>query len=74
MALNSSEDIYLSTVRNFSVGDLAGKDEDIFTFNASSLGSDTSGSYGNQLLFDGSDYDLESRDIFGLDLAIGTLV
>lgn len=74
VALNESEDLYLSTLGSFSVNGLTGTEDDVLAFAPSSLGSNTSGSYGDQLLFDGSDYGLDSQNIFGLDLAIGTLV
>ncbi|MEZ4511881.1 MAG: Ig-like domain-containing protein [Chloroflexota bacterium] len=46
-------DIYLTTTGDFNAGGLTGKDEDIFRFVPSSLGSSTAGSYG-PILFDGS--------------------
>lgn len=45
--------IFLTTTGDFSAGGLTGKDEDIFRFAPSSLGSSTAGSYG-PILFDGS--------------------
>ena len=46
-------DIFLTTTGDFNAGGLTGKDEDVFRFVPSSLGSNTAGSYG-PVLFDGS--------------------
>ena len=47
-------DLYLTTTGDFSVTGLSGKDEDIFRFVPTSLGSNTAGSYDPDLFFDGS--------------------
>ena len=53
IALDASGNLVLSTLGSFSVLGLSGADEDLFRFAATSLGSNTSGSW--SLLFDGSD-------------------
>ena len=58
--------LLLSTVGNFSVGDLSEKDEDAFSFTPSSLGRETSGSFGDELFFDGSEFGF-TGDLSGID-------
>ena len=53
IALDAGGNLVLSTLGSFSVLGLSGADEDLFRFVATSLGSNTSGSW--SLLFDGSD-------------------
>src|SRR5262249_8472275 len=56
--------LYFSTLGKFTVPGLSGSDEDVFSFEPSSLGPDTAGSYGPGLALDGSLYGLAA---FGLD-------
>ena len=51
--------VSLSTRGSFSVTDLSGGDEDLFDFNYSSLGSNTSGTF--SMFFDGSDLGVASK-------------
>jgi len=67
LALDSTGKIYLSTRSDFSVSGLSGKDEDVFVFTPSSLGSSTSGTYARTLFFNGSAYGV-TGDIYGIDL------
>ncbi|MGK7913203.1 MAG: hypothetical protein AB4050_17250 [Synechococcus sp.] len=70
LTLDTGDRIVLSTQGNFSVRSLSGKDEDAFSFRASSTGSNTSGSFGPGLIFDGSQFSLGNNDISGLDRKI----
>jgi hypothetical protein len=71
---NSSEDIiglwvaangnlYLTTTGNFSVTGVSGANEDVFVFQPSSLGANTSGAYQSSLYLDGSAFGLASFSI-----------
>ena len=76
VSVTASGDLLLSTLGNFSVSGVSGKDEDILRFSPSSLGSNTSGSW--SLEFDGSDVglsDSSSEDVSGvwLDDATGNI-
>ncbi len=53
--------LVLSTNGSFSVNGASGRDEDLMVFNASSLGTNTSGSF--DLYFDGSDVEIKSEDL-----------
>lgn len=82
LAMSSSEDInalyiretggnptlYVSTTGSFSVTGLSGNNEDVFTFNPSSLGTTTSGTFGPGLAFDGSLYGLSAYNVDGIHL------
>ena len=67
LAVDATGEIYLSTRGSFSVSGLSGKDEDVFVFTPSSLGSSTSGTYAGTLFFNGSAYGV-SGDVYGIDL------
>lgn len=61
------ENIYLSTLGDFSVSGLSGADEDVFVCAASSVGSVTACDYSPALYFDGSTWGLESNDVDALN-------
>lgn len=65
IALDTTGRLVISTKGSFSVDNLSGKDEDLFVFNATSLGVETAGAW--ELYFDGSDIDLTkgSEDVNG---------
>ena len=60
------EQLLFSTTGNFAVEGLSGRDEDAFTFTPSLLGGETSGSFGNELFFDGSEVGF-TGDLSGID-------
>jgi hypothetical protein len=60
--------IYMSTVGSFSVTGISGRDEDVFVFEPSTLGSSTSGTFRPELYFDGSAYGF-GNDVGGLQVA-----
>ncbi len=68
LALDATGKIYLSSKGDFSVSGVSGRDEDVFVFTPSSLGSTTRGTFATTLFFDGSAYGLSSNDIYGIDL------
>ncbi len=75
ISIASNGDILISTNGSYNINGLAGDDEDILAFSATSLGSNTAGSF--SLYVDGSDIDLgdSSEDIKGLSaLSSGELV
>ncbi|MCA9995532.1 MAG: DUF11 domain-containing protein [Anaerolineales bacterium] len=65
--------LVLSTAGSWSVPGASGSDEDLFVFNATSLGLLTAGQF--EMLYDGSDVDMSSEDVNGawLDAATGDL-
>ncbi len=67
-AMDETGKIYLSMRNAFSVPQLSGANEDIFIFDPSQLGRDTSGTYDARLFFDGSAYGLTANDISALDV------
>ena len=76
IAITASGDLLISTTSGFTVPGVSGQDEDILRFSATSLGSNTSGSF--ELYFDGSDVGLNnssSEDVLGiwLDSASGDI-
>ncbi len=66
-------DLYFSTIGDLSAQGVTGKDEDIFKFTPTSLGTNTQGSIASSLYFDGSNYGLDANDIRALDLQVGNL-
>jgi pimeloyl-ACP methyl ester carboxylesterase len=60
--------LLISTLGSISVPGASGKDEDLFVFNASSLGTNTAGTW--EFYFDGSDVGLvdSTEDIWGVDV------
>ncbi|MFQ6026021.1 MAG: phytase [Dehalococcoidia bacterium] len=66
-AVGSAGEIYLTTASTFSVTGLSGNREDVFVFNATTLGSPTTGNYDATLFFDGSPQGLSSINVQGLD-------
>ena len=69
VALDSQGKIYLSTSGSFSVSEFSGADEDVFVFNPTSIGTNTTGEY-ESLFFDGSSYGVSHQDIRALDLSV----
>jgi hypothetical protein len=67
ISLNSSGQLVISTEGAFSVTGVSGQDEDLLTFNATSLGSVTSGSFA--MYFDGSDVGLSTTTDEDVDAA-----
>jgi Ca2+-binding RTX toxin-like protein len=65
VAMNADQ-LVLSTKGSFSVSGLSGRDEDAFGFTPTSLGRQTSGVFGSDLLFDGSRFGF-SGDLSGID-------
>jgi len=65
LGLNGS--IYLSTRGSFGVSGISGNDEDVFVFDAFSVGVDTYGIFQNQLYLDGSEVGIFS-DIIGFQV------
>ncbi|MEO0801987.1 MAG: ExeM/NucH family extracellular endonuclease [Cyanobacteria bacterium J06642_2] len=63
-------DLLLSTTGNFNVPGLSGKDEDVASFIPSSTGENTSGIFGSELFFDGSQSGF-TGDISAFDFGIG---
>ncbi|KAA3664886.1 MAG: Ig-like domain repeat protein, partial [Chloroflexi bacterium] len=59
IAFDENGRLLISTISSFNVNGLRGKGADILAFTATSLGSDTSGSW--ELYFDGSDVGLGNR-------------
>lgn len=68
IALDQSGNLVISTLGSFSVPGLSGLDEDLIRFEATALGTNTSGTW--TLLFDGSDIALTSgaEDINGASI------
>ncbi|NEQ50285.1 MAG: ExeM/NucH family extracellular endonuclease [Leptolyngbya sp. SIO3F4] len=62
------DQILLSTEGNFSVSGLSGRDEDVFGFTPSSIGSTTAGKFDDELFFDGSSNGFRG-DIVAIDLS-----
>jgi hypothetical protein len=62
--------LYFSTRGNFSVPGLAGLSNDIFAFNPSSLGPNTSGTYGPGLTLQGGSSGLYGFNIDGIHLGV----
>ena len=67
LAVRGTGELSLSTTGNFAVPGIAGANEDVFTFTATSLGATTTGSYNPTLAFDGSLFGLSANDVGGLD-------
>ena len=67
VGVDSAGKIYLSTTGNFSVSGVSGKDEDVFVFTPTTLGSSTSGTFDSTLFFDGSAEGVSS-DLFAIDV------
>lgn len=77
VSVTSDGQLVISTTGSWSVagasGTISGSDEDLFVFNATSLGLLTAGTF--ELLYDGSDVDMSSEDVNGawLDVTTGDL-
>ena len=65
VSVTSDGAIYISTVGSFNVLGSSGNDEDIVVFDATTLGSNTSGSFRSALFFDGSSFGF-GNDVGGL--------
>ena len=61
--------LMFSTRGDFAISGQSGKDDDVFTFNASRIGGTTAGTFAATLLIDGSTVGLSAFDIDGLHLA-----
>ncbi len=61
------ESQFLTMGQDVNTG-VSGRDEDVFVFTPSSLGSSTAGTFAATLFFDGSAYGLSGNDIYGIDL------
>jgi len=72
VSIDSSGRLLLSTAQEFLTTGISGADEDVFAFLGSSTGPDTAGSFGSELLFDGSNFGLSYNDIRGLDFSVGS--
>lgn len=70
ISIDASGRLIISTVGACSMNGASGQDEDLFTFNATSLGSNTAGTF--SLLFDGSDVGLGSNSSEDVDAAAWT--
>ena len=66
----SDDELLLSTTGNFRVNALSGKNEDVFAFMDTTLGGNTSGSFGSDLLLDGSQSGFNGN-VNGFDIEIG---
>ncbi|MEM9537758.1 MAG: choice-of-anchor Q domain-containing protein [Cyanobacteria bacterium P01_E01_bin.45] len=64
------DQLILSTRGSFSVPGLSGRNEDAFSFSPTSLGRNTSGTFGDELLFDGSQAGF-TGNLSGFDIGIG---
>ena len=62
--------ILLSTVGGLKLPDVSAQDEDVFSFDPSSLGSDTAGEFGPILFFDGAAHGLTDTDIYSIDVSL----
>jgi hypothetical protein len=71
-AVDAAGRVYLSTTGNFSTTGISGADEDVFVFNPTTLGTNTSGTFSPSLYFDGSTFGLGSNDVAAIDLPPGT--
>jgi len=69
VGLNNDE-LLLSTTGKFVVPRVSGANEDVFRFTPSSTGNTTSGNFGEDLLFDGSQFGF-TGDLSGFDFSIG---
>ncbi len=69
-AIDASGKLFLSTGGDFSVAELSGADEDVFGFTASSIGSNTAGSFDTDLFFDGSKFNLSNMNIDALSFTV----
>ncbi|MEM9948060.1 MAG: hypothetical protein AAF810_18640, partial [Cyanobacteria bacterium P01_D01_bin.36] len=64
-------ELLLSTAGRIREGSVFIEDEDIFGITPTSLGADTAGTFSDGLFFNGSEFDLDRRDIAAVDLSIG---
>ena len=67
VSIDAAGRLIFSTLGGFDVTTLAGADEDVFAFSATTLGAQTSGSFSPELLFEGAQFNLGANDISGLD-------
>ena len=70
IGFTANGDLVISTLGGFSAGNVSGRDEDLWVFTASSLGTSTSGSWAQY--FDGSDVGLSqsgNEDVWGAWIA-----
>ncbi len=73
VSLSPQGDIHLSTigeveVKNSADGNVIGNNVSVLTFNPSSLGQETEGSFDDSFVFDGADFGLSAQDINAFSL------
>ena len=61
--------LFFSTVGNFAVAGASGANEDVLAFNQTTVGSNTAGTFGPGLAFDGSVYGLGAFNLDGIDFS-----
>ena len=61
--------LFFSTVGNFAVTGASGANEDVLAFNPTTVGSNTAGTFGPGLAFDGSVYGLGAFNLDGIDFS-----
>ncbi|MGK7911175.1 MAG: choice-of-anchor Q domain-containing protein [Synechococcus sp.] len=72
-SLDESDLLLFSTDSTFRKGSLKAENEDVFAFEPRRLGTTTRGSFVEELFFDGSQYGLQSNDIFAVDSTFNTI-
>ena len=65
------DELLLSTAQKFSADGVFAKDVDVFSFAPTSLVSTSQCAFGDDLFFDGSQFDLARRNLVAIDLSIG---
>ena len=63
--------LLISTASKFKNGSVSIADEDVFGFTPTALGAHTEGTINDGLFFNGSEFDLNRRDLVAIDLGIG---
>ncbi len=72
-AVDAAGNLNFSSANNFTANGLTGGSEDVFSFAPSSLGENTTGSYGSTLTFDGSMIGLSSdTNLWAIDISTST--
>ena len=65
-AIDAAGEAFFSLTDDFTAGGVAGADEDVIGFTATTTGETTSGSFASELFFDGSANGLQFRDVQGI--------